>query len=104
MQTDSPTKISSKSRALRFVVSMLLVIGCGWYFFTRQNTFDTQSLSAIFLIVVYSVIVGFARERGYLKLVRSQDSWFRIIGVTIFIIVAGVLVSAVGILIVLKLR
>ena len=80
---------------------MLLVIWCGWFLYTRQDASDTHSLIAGFLVLVFPMIYGFAVNRGYLQ-VRSQDSWFRIIGATILIIVAAVLVSAVGILIVLR--
>jgi hypothetical protein len=103
MQTDRPAKMTSRLRALRFAVFMLLVICCGWFFCTRPDSFDTRFLCTVFLVFVFPIIMEFAVKRGYLK-VRSQDSWLRIIGATIFIIAAAVLVSAVGIFIVLGLR
>ena len=103
MQTDSPAEMTSRARALRFAVSMLFVICCGWFLYTRPDSFDTRSLCTGFLVVVFAMIMEFAVKRGYLK-VRSQDSWLRIIGATILIIAAAVVISAVGILIVFGLR
>ena len=103
MQTDSPAKLTSRSRAILFAVRMLVVIGCGWFLYTRPGSFDTGSQCIGLFAFVIAMFSEFAVKRGYLK-VRSQDSWLRIIGVTLFAIAAGVLVSAVGIYIVLKLK
>lgn len=88
---------------LRFAATVLLLLFCGWFLYTRPGSFDTRSLCAGFGAFVFAIVMEFAVKRGYLK-VRSQDSWLRIIGVTAFIIAAAVLVSAVGILIVSGLQ
>ena len=103
MHTHSPTKMTSRSRALRSAAFVLLLICCGWFLYTRPDSFDTRSLCTGFLAFMFALIMEFAVKRGYLK-VRSQDSWLRIIGVTMLIIAAAVLVSAVGILVVLGLQ
>ena len=100
MNTDNPTKTTITPRALRYALFVLLLLSCGWFLYTRPESFDTSSLCFGFLVYVFAMIMEFAVKRGYLK-VRSQDSWLQIIGVTAFIVALTVLVSAVGILIVL---
>ncbi len=88
---------------LRIALSALLLICCGWFLYTRPDSFNTRSLCSGFGVFIFAIAMEFAVKHGYLK-VRSQDSWLRIIGEAILIIAAAFLVIAVATFVVLGLQ
>ena len=105
-------EVINKSRALRYLLQVMhylllsaLLICAGLSLFDKAAPVNIQ-----FLVIVLFLGIEFLRaspkdfavmKDDYLKW-RSKDSWLRIIGVTVFIFAAAVLVSAVIISFIIK--
>ena len=95
MNTTKTFKLTNWCRALNIVVTAALLIWVGFLFYTGQYARGVSWLCPFVFVVVGMPLFDLAVARGYLK-VRSQDSWVRIIGVTLFIFAATILVIAVA--------
>ena len=94
MNTVKSHTVTTLGRIVQIVAAVFLLAWFGFLLYTRQYSRLVFDLCCLASFAIGIPLFNFAVTRGYLK-TRSQDSWGRIIAVTLFIIAAVFLLTVV---------